>query len=85
MRTCLARHILWLKSERKYSMQQSVDKSLEMMANRVDGFGGAIAVASDGQLGIGFSTEMMSWAYIDGQNPAIHYGIKRGQHLTDKF
>ncbi|CAG2181973.1 unnamed protein product, partial [Oppiella nova] len=71
MRTCLARHVMYeFTAEGKaagtgrLTLQQAVDKSLDMMADRVDGYGGAIAVAPGGEVGVGFTTPMMSWAYI---------------------
>lgn len=86
MRVCLAREIMYKFSSGK-SLQESVDASLELMRQRVDGFGGAIAVGNDGQIGIGFTTEMMPWAYINSNHneSVIHYGINSGQHFTEKF
>ncbi len=86
MRVCLAREIMYKFSSGK-SLQESVDASLELMHQRVDGFGGAIAVGNDGQIGIGFTTEMMPWAYINSNHneSVIHYGINSGQHFTEKF
>lgn len=81
MRVCLSREIMYQFSSGK-SLQESVDASLELMKTRVDGFGGAIAVGNDGQIGIGFSTIMMPWAYINSCDDLIHYGVDSGQHLT---
>ena len=88
MKTCLARHVMYeFTSGQNKTLQQSIDSSLAMMASRVDGYGGAIAVSNNGQIGVGFSTKMMSWAYINSadQPLIIHYGIHEGQHLTEKL
>jgi isoaspartyl peptidase/L-asparaginase-like protein (Ntn-hydrolase superfamily) len=94
MRTCLARHVMYeftaegrAAGTGRLTLQQAVDKSLDMMADKVDGYGGVIAVAPGGEVGVGFTTPMMSWAYIDSADtsPTVHYGIERGQHLTEKF
>lgn len=50
------------------------------MSARVGGSAGAIVISKDGQIGIGFSSEKMAWAYL--KNGTIHYGIKKGQHFT---
>lgn len=88
MRTCLARHVMYeFTNAKNQTLQQSVDSSLAMMASRVDGYGGAIAVSNTAQIGVGFSTRMMSWAYINGdeQPLTVHYGIHKGQHLTENY
>ncbi|XP_054155078.1 isoaspartyl peptidase/L-asparaginase-like [Oppia nitens] len=86
MRTCLSRHIMY-ELISSVSLQDAVDKSLQMMAKRVDGYGGAIAVAPNQKPGIGFTTPMMSWAYIDSNDSqqCIHYGIRVDEHLTQNF
>ena len=93
MRTCLARHIMYeyMNGQNKEgsptTLQKAVDLSLQMMAKRVDGYGGAIAVGSNGQIGIGFSTSMMSWAYVNSTEtePTVHFGIREGEHFTEKL
>ena len=64
-----------------------MDSSLEMMVKRVDGYGGAIAVANNGQIGIGFSTSMMPWAYVNGSDtqPSVHFGYKKGEHFSENL
>ena len=51
------------------------------MKNRINGYGGAICVTKDGQVGAEFSTEMMSWAYI--KDDQLHYGINKNQHEVE--
>lgn len=50
------------------------------MSARVSGTAGAIVIAKDGKIGIGFSSPKMAWAYL--KDGIIHYGIKKGQHFT---
>ena len=93
MRTCLARHIMFEYmnaqkiDESPQRLQHAVDSSLDMMIARVDGYGGAIAVGTNGQIGIGFSTKMMSWAYVNGSDtqPIVHFGIRKGEDFTEKL
>ncbi len=49
-------------------MQEATDKALGYMSVRVKGNGGLIAIDSDGNIGMGFTTKQMVWAYIkDGK------------------
>lgn len=50
------------------------------MSARVGGSAGAIVISKEGKIGIGFSSPKMAWAFL--KNGTIHYGIKKGQHLT---
>lgn len=50
------------------------------MSARVGGSAGAIVISKDGNIGIGFSSPKMAWAYL--RDGVIHYGIKKDQHLT---
>lgn len=50
------------------------------MSARVGGSAGAIVISKEGQIGIGFSSTKMAWAYL--KNGIIHYGINKGQHLS---
>lgn len=75
-------------------MQAAVDDSLRMMQERVEGFGGVIAVSANADIGIQFNTVGMPWAYITTNDNAnfdptnndvklnIHYGYKPGEHRT---
>lgn len=61
----------------------SIQQSLEHMAQRVEGCGGAVAVSRDGEIGVGFSTPRMPWAYV--KDSLLHYGIHPGQHLKEEL
>lgn len=45
-------------------------------------FLGAITLSKTGEVGIGFTSRRMSWAYRKGNE--IHYGIEKGQHEIEK-
>ena len=108
MRVCLAREVLYryelntaTKSNQQVksnAMQDAVDESLSMMKERICGFGGVIAIGPKQEIGIGFTTKAMPWAYIsstdlDSQCLAglkhdnnhkikIHYGYNPGDHFV---
>ena len=79
-------------------MQDAVDQSLAMMKDRIDGYGGVIAVGPKGEIGIGFTTKAMPWAYISSEDLdsaslaeltrdndhkiKIHYGYNPGDHFV---
>lgn len=75
MRVCLAREVLYRykhnlsEGNNKNAMQEAVEGSLELMKERVNGFGGIIAVGSRKEdIGIAFNTKGMPWAYISSQD-----------------
>ena len=110
MRVCLAREVLYrykqnvdhhhqtAKTKTSNAMQDAVDQSLAMMKDRIDGYGGVIAVGANQEIGIGFTTKAMPWAYISAQDLdsaslseitkdnsfkiKIHYGYNPGEHLV---
>lgn len=104
MRVCLAREVLYrykanLSAPKgdANAMQDAVDQSLVMMKDRIDGYGGVIAIGPKGEIGIGFTTIAMPWAYINSEeiDPTtldaltmdnsvpikIHFGYHSGEHL----
>lgn len=80
MQVCLARHIISTMAT-GVPVSASIQQSLEHMAQRVEGCGGAVAVSGDGDIGVGFSTPRMPWAYVKDHH--VHYGIHPGQHLKE--
>lgn len=64
MRTLLTRELFYNNKELD-NLQTSVDVSLQMMKERTNGHGGVIAVTRDSEIGIGFTTVQMPWAYIN--------------------
>ena len=69
-------------------MQAAVDESLKSMKDRVNGFGGIIAVGAKSEIGIGFTTKQMPWAYItttDNDVDLIKSQIFNKQNVTVKI
>ncbi|KAH9419931.1 Isoaspartyl peptidase/L-asparaginase [Dermatophagoides pteronyssinus] len=73
MKVCLARDVLYRyeklinqTNETKMNpMQRAIIESLKSMQQRVDGYGGVIAIGNGhGDIGFGFNTQAMPWAYI---------------------
>ncbi|KAH7638122.1 isoaspartyl peptidase/l-asparaginase-like [Dermatophagoides farinae] len=72
MKVCLARDVLYRYEkminqpmETMNPMQRAIIESLESMKQRVDGYGGIIAIGNGhGDIGFGFNTQAMPWAYI---------------------
>ena len=60
----------------------AINEALDFMSNRVGGDGGVIALsAEDGQVGIGWNSEQMSWAY--GVGGTLHYGVNVGEDFEE--
>jgi hypothetical protein len=52
------------------------------MAARIpESDGGAIAISKSGNVGFGWNSEQMAWAYSRGVD--IHYGVNRGEDLIE--
>ncbi|OTF76778.1 hypothetical protein BLA29_012217, partial [Euroglyphus maynei] len=72
MKVCLARDVLYRyeklmnqSNEEMNPMQRAIIESLDTMQQRVDGYGGIIAIGNGhGDIGFGFNTQAMPWAYI---------------------
>lgn len=57
-------------------IQTASQNACENMTERFGGDGGVVAIDKDGNVGIAFSSEQMSWAYQ--KEKTVHYGINRG-------
>jgi len=53
------------------------------MSARVGGSAGAIVISKNREVGIGFSSPKMAWAFL--KNGIIYYGIKKGQQFSVKL
>jgi hypothetical protein len=52
------------------------------MAERIpDADGGVIAISKDGDIGFGWNSEQMAWAYSKGVD--IHFGVNRGEDFVE--
>ena len=63
------------------SPKEAAEDGLRLMAMKVGGIGGVIVLNKEGDIGIHFSSEGMSWSYISSDDKTnIHYGIYRDEH-----
>ena len=51
------------------------------MANKVGGDGGAISISASGEIGIGWNSNQMAWAY--GREGSLHYGVNKGEDFVE--
>jgi beta-aspartyl-peptidase (threonine type) len=79
MRVSLSRHIVSLLKE--LPLQEATSAGLEYMRTRVEGFGGAIAVNSKGEVGVYFTTEQMPWASMASASE-LKYGVRPLEQVT---
>nr|XP_014276481.1 probable isoaspartyl peptidase/L-asparaginase GA20639 isoform X2 [Halyomorpha halys] len=78
----LAHRILTLMQQGE-SAQNATVAACEAMTKRVGKTAGAITVSNKGEVGIGFTSKRMAWAYQLGDE--MHYGIEQGEHLIEKI
>lgn len=60
-------------------IQTAAETACEKMTESFDGDGGVIAIDKDGNIGIAFSSEQMSWAYQKGNK--VTYGVNPGDQF----
>lgn len=59
-----------------------MDEECAALSTRVGKSAGAIVLSNKGEVGIGFSSKRMSWAYQIGNE--LHYGVDKGNDFVDK-
>ena len=63
------------------SPKEAAADGLSLMARKVGGTGGVIVLNKQGDIGIHFSSEGMSWSYMTSDDKTnIHYGIHHDEH-----
>lgn len=77
MKVCLAYNILE-NHKAGMSIQDATKKGVNDMTAKVGNTAGAIAISHNGEVGVGFSSNRMSWAYIKGNE--VHFGVDQDQH-----
>lgn len=82
MRYCLAQRIMQ-NLENGDTPDIAAQKACDGMSARVGGSAGAIVISKSGEVGIGFSSPKMAWAYL--KNGIIYYGIRKGEKFTVKL
>lgn len=81
MKSVLTLEILKRVQYTNQNLTQAAQEACDEMLQRwPDGDGGVIGVDKDGNVGIGFSSEQMSWAYQNEDN-IVHYGINHGDNF----
>ena len=65
------------------SPNEAIDEALTYMTGRVGGDGGVIALGPLGEIGIGWNSNQMSWAY--GVNGRLHYGVNPGEDFDENI
>lgn len=76
-KVCLA-HSIVKDIEQGKSAQEATEGCLQRMTDRLKQTAGAITISKDGEVGIGFTSAQMAWAYVKGTE--VHFGIDKGQH-----
>ncbi|XP_044730186.1 isoaspartyl peptidase/L-asparaginase isoform X2 [Chrysoperla carnea] len=77
---CLA-HAIIKSMEKGLSAQDSTTKNIDTMTERLKNTAGAITISNKGEVGIGFSSARMAWAYQ--KKNELHYGIEHDQHCKE--
>nr|AEE61641.1 unknown [Dendroctonus ponderosae] len=75
---CLAHAIIKAMEYGHKSASDATNETLNQMTLKLKHTAGAITLSKTGEVGIGFTSEGMSWAYR--KKSELHYGIEKGQH-----
>ncbi|KAK9738159.1 Asparaginase [Popillia japonica] len=78
---CLAYAIL-KEIEKGKNVQDATTYSIEKMTEKLKNTAGAITVTPKGEVGIGFSSNRMTWAYQIGDE--LHFGVNKNDHRIEK-
>lgn len=81
MRSTLAHDIAKRLEYLKVGVQTATKDACEDMTRKFEGEGGAISIASNGEVGVAFTSQRMSWAYRKKDN--LVYGIERNETNTE--
>ncbi|KAJ8941057.1 hypothetical protein NQ318_006831 [Aromia moschata] len=79
---CLA-HAILKSMEGGKTANMATNECIELMTKRLNNTAGAITLSSKGDVGIGFSTNRMSWCYRKGDK--LHFGIDHDEHQIEKI
>lgn len=77
---CLA-HSIIKEIETGKSANQATKDVLNRMTARLNNTAGAITISKAGEVGVGFTSRRMAWAYRNATE--IHYGIDPDEHKTE--
>ncbi|XP_060521354.1 isoaspartyl peptidase/L-asparaginase [Cylas formicarius] len=79
---CLA-HAIIKEMEHGKSADKATNEALAKMTEKLKNTAGAITLSRNGEVGVGFTSQRMSWAYRKGGE--YHYGINKGDHNVEKI
>ncbi|KAF5284367.1 hypothetical protein FQR65_LT13584 [Abscondita terminalis] len=80
IKTCLA-HSIIKQMESGKTAQEATSASILEMKEQLNKTAGAITISKDGDVGIYYSSQNMSWAYISKNK--LHYGIEHDHNEID--
>ncbi|KAJ8965065.1 hypothetical protein NQ314_004466 [Rhamnusium bicolor] len=79
---CLA-HAIIKSMESGKTANEATNECIKQMTKRLENTAGAITLSNRGDVGIGFSTNRMSWCYQKGDE--LHFGIDHNEHQIEKI
>jgi beta-aspartyl-peptidase (threonine type) len=79
MKSVLVYDVLLRAKYKGESLDVAAQTACDEMLDRYNASGGVIALGTNGDVGIGFSSNQMAWAYQKGQK--VFYGVDRNQRL----
>lgn len=83
MKVSLAYDILKRMEYLGVGIEKAAEDALTAMSNRLDGTAGIVALDAEGNIGIAFNSEQMSWAYQRGN--IVAYGVRKGEYLVENL
>ncbi|XP_046994080.1 isoaspartyl peptidase/L-asparaginase isoform X1 [Schistocerca americana] len=82
MKVNLAHLVLNIMKQGKTAQEATIE-AVNEMTNRVGKTAGAITLSNAGDIGIGFNSKKMAWAYQKGNE--VHYGIRDGDDFIEQI
>jgi beta-aspartyl-peptidase (threonine type) len=79
---CLA-HAIIKAMENGEGADRATNSCIEKMTERLNNTAGAITLSCKGEVGVGFSTNRMSWAYVKGDQ--LHFGVDKNKKEFEKL
>ncbi|XP_044258368.1 isoaspartyl peptidase/L-asparaginase-like [Tribolium madens] len=79
---CLA-HSIVKSMENGQKADEATKGCIDKMTKKLNNTAGAITLSCRGEVGVGFSTNRMSWAYQKGDE--LHFGVDQNQHEFEKI
>ena len=64
-------------------MSEALERNFSIMQRRLEGYGGAVAIDPQGEVGVYFNTEGMAWAHAKAE--VVHHGVLKGEDFVIKW